>query len=774
MSSTHTRVIARTRGAIAGPAYAKRLGGHAGAMFTASIQPAAFQPGSGCTDASPAASLLPASGRPPATRLDSATASTRPALILRASRLYAAVLLALAALPALAQQSPSPEGIAPSAKELDRVTVIGRRDSLVGEAISASEGSISQADIADRPLLRTGDLLEFVPGVVATQHSGSGKANQYFLRGFNLDHGTDFATSVDGMPVNLRTHGHGQGWTDLNFLIPEAVEELTYRKGTYYADVGDFSSTGSAKFHIADSVPEGQAALAIGEFNYGRGVLVDSFKVGGGDLLLGAELQTYDGPWRDIDEDVRKRSGLLRFSREVGSGRAHVMVMGYKNRWNSADQIPQRAVRGADNRLGLISEFGSLDTTVGAEASRYSISAGWAGTAFGGDFSADAYAIDSRLDIFSNFTYFLDDPVDGDQFEQVDDRRLFGFNLSQQWDVGRSRWRMGAEGRYDDIGEVGLFRTSARRRLSTVRDDVVTEGSIGVFAANEFRFNDQWRSYVGVRRDEYDFDVESSLAANSGSARAGKTSYKASLAYKPIKALELYASAGTGFHSNDARGTTITIDPSNGEAVEPVDALVGSTGAEIGSRLFLGERLQATLAVWTLRLDSELLFVGDAGTTEASRPSKRDGVEAGIYWFGSEHYTANVEASYTRSKFRGDDPAGSEIPGSIPLVVSAGITGKYAQGWMATAQLKHFGKYPLIEDDSVESQGSTIVNLRVGREWDRHGLHLDVLNALDSDDHDVDYFYASRLPGEPDEGVEDIHFHVFPSRSVRLSLQFRF
>ena len=656
-----------------------------------------------------------------------------------------------------------------AARKLDQITVIGRRESLVGESISASEGAISQADIAERPLVRTGDLLEFVPGVVATQHSGSGKANQYFLRGFNLDHGTDFATFVDGMPVNMRTHGHGQGWTDLNFLIPEVVEQITYRKGTYYADVGDFSSTGSARFHIGDRVEQGEAELTVGRFGYARGVVVDAFNAAGGQVLVGAELETYDGPWTDIEEDVHKRSGVLRYSRDMGNGRAHIMAMGYKNRWNSADQIPQRAVD-----AGLISDLGSLDTSVGAEASRYSLSAGWEGAALGGDFSVDAYAIDSSLDIFSNFTYFLDDPVNGDQFEQVDERQLYGFNASQQWHVGRSRWRVGAEGRLDDIDHVGLFRTAARRRLSTVRDDVVRQGSVGVFAANEWRINEQWRSYVGVRRDEYDFKVDSSLPANSGDARAGRTSYKASVAYNPSKALEVYASAGTGFHSNDARGTTIRIDPSTGLDAERVDPLVGSFGAEIGSRVFFTDRLQATLALWTLRLDSELLFVGDAGTTEASRPSRRDGIEAGVYFFGSERYTANLEGSYTRSRFTGSDPAGTEIPGSLPLVLSAGLTAKYPRGWSASAQVKHFGRYPLIEDDSVRSDGSTIVNLRLGRDWNRVGLHLDVLNLLDSNDHDVEYLYASRLKGEPDEGVEDIHFHVFPPRSLRLSASVRF
>ncbi len=654
-------------------------------------------------------------------------------------------------------------------KTLKRVQVIGRRDTLVGEAISASEGVVGRDDVADRPLLRTGDLLEFVPGLVATQHSGSGKANQYFLRGFNLDHGTDFATYVDGMPVNMRTHGHGQGWTDLNFLIPETIQDLSYRKGTYYADVGDFSAAGSAHFHLAESVDQGQAAVTVGQSGYLRGVLVDSARVGAGDLLYAAELQTYDGPWTDIDEDVGKASALLRYGVDVAGGRAHLSFMGYRNKWNSADQIPQRAVE-----QGLISEFGSIDTTVGGESSRYSLSGGWKGPMFGGQFNADAYAIDSRLDLFSNFTYLLDDPINGDQFEQFDDRKIYGFNISQQWEVGRNRWRIGAEGRYDDIGRVALFRTQERRRLTATRDDSVDEGSLGVFVANEFRFNDRWRSYVGVRHDRYWFEVDSSNAANSGEADAGITSYKASLAYHPVEALELYASYGTGFHSNDARGTTITVDPVTGDPAEKVDPLVGSKGMELGSRVHFSNKLHATLAIWSLKLDSELLFVGDAGSTEASRPSRRDGLEMGIYWYPNQRYTANFEASYTRGRFEDDDPAGEKIPGSIPLVVSTGVTAHYDAGWMASAQLKHFGRYPLIEDGSIRSEGSTIVNLRAGREWQQVGIYLDVLNALDSDDHDIDYFYASRLAGEPLEGAEDLHFHVFPPRSLRLSLRYSF
>ena len=700
--------------------------------------------------------------------------------------LAAKVLLALLALPAAAQERPrTPAGSANStaatevetdAVRLDTITVIGRRQSLVGEAISASEGSVSQSEIAARPFLRSGDLLEFVPGLVATQHSGSGKANQYFLRGFNLDHGTDFATFVDGMPVNMRTHGHGQGYTDLNFLIPEAVEELQYRKGTYYADVGDFSSAGSARFRIADRLTEGVAEIAVGEEGHLRGVVVDSIETGkSGTFLFGTEVQRNDGPWTNIDEDVRKFNGLLKYSMDIGGGRGGITLLGYDNKWNSPDQIPQRTVN-----QGLIDELGSLDITLGGQSSRTSLSANWRGPAFGGDFSASAYAIDSELSLFSNFTYFLDDPDNGDQFRQVDERRIYGFTLSQQWDVGRSRWRVGAEGRFDDIYTVGLFKTRARQPLSTVREDGVDEGSLGVFVANEFRFNEQWRGYAGVRHDRYEFDVDArSLPVNAGQADDNATSVKASLAWKPSAAMEFYGSYGQGFHSNDARGTTIRIDPVSGDPLAPVDPLVDSEGYELGTRLYFSDRVHATAAVWRLDLDSELLFVGDAGTTEATRPSRRDGVEVGVYWFGNRYFEGDIEASYTRSELTDDDPAGNEIPGSIPLVVSAGLTGKLDSGRLlkgvyGTLRVRHFGKYPLIEDDSVRSDGSTIVNLRVGKEWANVGLHLDVLNLLDSDDHDIDYFYGSRLAGEPDDGVEDIHFHPFEPRALRLSLSWKF
>ncbi|WP_426011839.1 TonB-dependent receptor [Caulobacter sp. DWR2-3-1b2] len=352
---------------------------------------------------------------------------------------------------------------------------------------------------------------------------------------------------------------------------------------------------------------------------------------------------------------------------------------------------------------------------------------------------------------------------------------MYGFEVSQQWELGADRWRAGVDGRYDDIRQVGLFHARARQRLNLVRDDRVKEGSVGLFVANDHRFNDKLRSYVGLRYDHYNFDVGSEpLAANSGQAKDGKASIKASLVYKPVAPLELYASYGQGFPSNDARGVTITVDPVSGDPAQPVTPLVRSVGGEVGARVYLGDRLQATAAVWTLQLDSELLFVGDAGNTEVSRPSRRGGVELGLYYFPAKAVNANLEVSYSGARFRDSDPVGDKIPGSIPLVVSAGVSAKSGTGWLASAQVRYFSPYPLIEDESVKSTGSGLVNVRVGRDLKRVGLYVDVLNVLDSNDHDVDYYHASRLAGEPTEGVEDVHYHVFQPRSVRASLRYRF
>lgn len=651
-------------------------------------------------------------------------------------------------------------------ESVEEIVVVGRSQVLAGEARTASEGTIGKMDLSIRPLLRPGDLLESIPGLVVTQHSGSGKSNQMFLRGFNLDHGTDFATFVDGMPVNMRTHGHGQGYTDVNFLIPETVERIDFVKGPYHAELGDFSSAGGARIRTSDRFTDSRITLGIGEFGYRRLLALGSAELGGAAISAALEAQSYDGPWTDIEEDVKKISGLMKVTGGSDVSDWAVTAMHYDNEWNSADQIPERAVR-----QGLIGEFGSIDTSLGGATRRSSLSAQFTHEHEHHRSEWLAYAVDYKLDLWSNFTYFLEDPQFGDQFQQVDDRAVYGGSYNRYWVNGENEHfhhRLGGEFRYDDIGSVGLFRTRARVPIGVVRQDRVNQGSLGLFYELEWRLPQNLRAVLGVRADSYWFDVDADREDNGGDEIDSILSPKASLIYALSDTNELYFSGGYGFHSNDARGVPITRDPVTGEAVGGVDPLVSSIGFELGAKALIWERWNTSLAIWSLELDSELLFVGDAGTTEASRPSERWGIEFNNFWRVSDVWSAEADFAWTDARFSDNAPEGSEIPGALETVVTGAISAQYPQGWFGSFRVRYFSEAPLVEDGSVESDGSLMSNVALGWKNDAWRLQLDLLNVFDSDDHDIDYFYASRLPEETTQGIEDIHFHVFEPRQFRL------
>ncbi|MCV6627247.1 MAG: TonB-dependent receptor [Cellvibrionaceae bacterium] len=656
------------------------------------------------------------------------------------------------------------------AAELEVVEVKGRKINLVGDAVSSAQGVVGQEAIAIRPILRSGEVLELVPGMVATQHSGTGKANQYFLRGFNLDHGTDFATFIDGMPVNMRSHGHGQGYTDLNFLIPEAVEQLAYKKGAYYADVGDFSGAGSAHIQTLSKLEHNRLQLTFGEDDYQRALLMHN----SGPALLALEYNTYAGPWQDIEEELDKLNGLFKYSTELGGGQLKVGLMGYDNSWNSADQIPARAVE-----QGLISELGSIDKTVGGKSSRYSANMQWKNQ----NWQLAAYAIDYEMQLWSNFTYFLDNPVQGDQFEQLDRRQIYGGELVyHNHPNSQFEQQFGLQLRYDNIDEVGLFQSRARQRLGAVRYDSVDELSAALFWQGTFKLADKWRAIVGGRYDYFDFEVKDragsnvngvNLAANNGSGDDGIGSLKGSIIYQLNSEWELYASAGQGYHSNDARGVTIKQDPADGSQVDGVDPLVRSTGFELGARAYISDRLNASASIWSLQLDSELLFVGDAGNTEASLGSKRKGFELTGYYYFNDEWSLDLEYAYTDAEFDEYSADGDHIPGAIKEVIQAGLNAQLGNGWSGSLRWRYFGPRPLVEDGSVESSSSSVWNLRMAYDGGDWNVMVDMLNLTDRAAHDITYFYASRLAGETQE-VEDIHFHLIEPRTLRLSLGYEF
>ena len=446
---------------------------------------------------------------------------------------------------------------------------------------AASATTISGAEVNAQPFSRPGEALEVVPGLIVTQHSGEGKANQYFLRGFNLDHGTDLAIKIDGMPVNMPTHGHGQGYADINFMIPELIQSVNVRKGPYFADVGDFGSAGSLTIDYINRLPKNILETTNGTFGYHRGLAAGSTAVGAGTLLAAVEGVKYNGPW-DVADNVRKINGVLRYSQGTATDGFTLSAMAYSNGWNSTDQVAQRAID-----QSIIGRFGTLDPTDGGTSSRFSLSGNWAQSSEYGQSKINAYAINSSLRLYNNFTYFLDDPVNGDQFSQMDRRTVYGLNASHAFDVRvggiETQTRVGLQTRGDDI-RVGLFKTLQRETLSTVREDSVREGNVGLWADTTARWTDWLRTTVGIREDYFAGRVLSDTPQNSGNAQASMTSPKAGIVLGPWYKTEFYGNAGYGLHSNDIRGATITVDPI--DKVTPQDRvplLVRSKGAEIGS-----------------------------------------------------------------------------------------------------------------------------------------------------------------------------------------------
>ena len=661
---------------------------------------------------------------------------------------------------AAAPDPPTSEATPASEREIEEVIVWGRATKQRGIARSATQGAVGYADFSTRPFQRVGELVEVVPGMVATQHSGEGKANQYFLRGMNLDHGTDFSTYFEGMPVNLRAHAHGQGYLDLNFLIPEVIRTVDYAKGPYFPDRGDFSTAGSASVSLYETI-DPFIEYTVGQDGFHRFVSAGSRAAGAGTLLGALEVTRNDGPWQ-LPAGVEKHNAMLKYAVDQGAMHWSTTLAIYDNDWASTDQIPRRRVD-----TGELDRFGFIDPTIGGRTERYT--ATWVADA--ADWTANAYVSRYALNLFGNFTYFAEDFDNGDQHEQVDRRWIYGGHVARDFTTtDNTSLRLGLDARVDTIGTLDLHKTHAQERLSQTRDDEVDWQNLGAYADWRIDWSSRFRTHLGLRIDHYDFDVRAARLDNSGSGSDNEWLPSLSVVYALTDRVELSANWGRGFHSNDVRGVTITTDPVSGEPADSVALFVGQEGVDLGLRFEDESGNNVTLTWFYLVSDSELLFVGDSGSTEPSDGSRRTGIDFAAFWQWSERLSADISLSSVDSRFTGLASTADAIPNAHGRVANGGITYLGPNGLQAAIRLRHFGDAPLVEDGSVRHGATSLINLSLGQTFGPWEVGIEVINALDAEDDDIAYWFESRLPDEP-EAIEDMHFHPVDPLTFRASLR---
>lgn len=700
---------------------------------------------------------------------------------LTCSALFAMNLAHARPVDAPATQPDAPASAA-SASTLAAVEVVGHYNNGVGTSNAASQGVILGSLIQNIPLLRPGEVLEAVPGLVVTQHSGEGKASQYFLRGYNLDHGTDFASSVDGVPVNMPTNGHGQGYSDINFLIPELVDHIDYRKGPYFAQSGDFSSAGSADVVYRNTLGKPLLDLTVGEDGYRRMLLAGSMSLpfvapgpaSKGPTLLGAlETMEEDGPWKRPD-GMRKINGLLRASGGDGQKGWSADALVYAAHWHSTDQVPLELIQS-----GQLCRFCALDPTDGGRTAREILSGEWHTHDDDGYLKVSGFVEHYRLQLWSNFTYFEADPVHGDQFNQRDSRNILGSKIARGWNHSLfghdSMTEVGTQLRHDRIN-VGLFNTQARVPFAEVGDNRVKETEAALYVENTTNWTPWLRSLVGVRANAINLDLTSkTYAPNSGSVSDNRVSPKLALIFGPWGKTELFLNAGSGFHSNDARGVVNRFDASTGLPVTRAPALVGSVGKEIGIRTEIIPGLQSSLALWNLNSSSELLYSADSGGTSINGASKRYGVEWNNHMIINSHLLFDADLAWTHARYahqNENDATGDQIPNAVSKVVSVGLSVQHVGPWSGAVKLLYVGGYPLSQDGMLRAPSSIVANLRVQREltpW--AALSLDVLNVFDRKYFDIayeqDYQIAPTSPVRPN----GVTVHPGEPRELRLTLR---
>ena len=668
------------------------------------------------------------------------------------------------------------------------ITILGHYDNSLGSSDAASQGVIYSKTLEDQPFLRPGEVLETVPGLVVTQHSGEGKANQYFLRGYNLDHGTDFTTSIDGVQTNMPTHAHGQGYSDLNDLIPELIDHIDYRKGPYFAENGDFASAGSAEVIYKKDLKQNFSSFTLGSYGYQRALVagstrlqsaftngVDTSLIDTRPKLLGAlEIMHEDGPWQ-IKEKLQKVNGLVRLSEGNNSKGWSFDFRYYTAHWNSTDQIPLELVQ--SGQLGLYDTMNSSD---GGQSQRTTFALERHEVSDEGYQKLQATVEHHELNLWSDFTFYEFRPQTGDQFEQLDQRNTLSIKWVKGWNgslLGNdSTAELGGNLRFDRI-HLGLFNTQFRKPLGTVSHENVDELMQSIWAQNHTTWAPWLRTITGVRADHVNMDMTAfENPQNSGLAQAGKISPKFSSVFGPWYKTEFFFNIGKGLHSNDARGVINKIDPTTNGLASQIQALSGSFGQEFGARSQPLANFETSLAIWKLKSDSELVYSADSaiGNTTANGASMRTGIE----W--NNHYTLNdwllldADFAWTHSNYvsmNDNGQVGNQVPNAVGKVGILRAALHHMGPWSIGLENRYIGSYPLTQDGSQVAPAALISNLKIKRELDMNTtLSVDALNLFNRQYYDIAYNQDYRISPQANVQPNGITIHPGEPRQVRLNL----
>ena len=639
-------------------------------------------------------------------------------------------------------------------------------DLVITASNERSVNAISSLDIKLRPTSTAQDILRMVPGLFIAQHAGGGKAEQIFLRGFDVDHGTDVNLEVDGLPVNIVSHAHGQGYSDLHFVIPELINHVDFNKGPYYADKGDFTTAGYVDFQTKNSLERNFLKVEGGQFGTMRGVAgfrLPELKNERTKGYIAAELFASDG-FVESPQDFHRFNVMSKISRKIGDDNITAGATLFHSRWDASGQIPERAVKG-----GMISRFGSIDDTEGGETSRTNLYIKHLHEFDNGNyFNQQAYLVSYDFNLYSNFTYFLNDIVNGDQIQQRESRMIYGYkaNYSDQGSfLDKSlQTEAGAGFRFDDVNNIALSHTVKRMFLSDFKRGDLDELNAYAYLNETIYLTKDLSVIAGLRFDYFKFRYNDKLADIVRSSNKAIPSPKLSITYQLDSKTQLYVRSGIGFHSNDARAVT-----ENSAA----DILPRAFGIDVGTTSKLTEKLLASVALWRLDMEQEFVYVGDEGIVEPNGRTRREGIDLSIRYEVSPWLFADVDLNVTRPRSKDEPDGNNYIPLAPAFSTIGGLSFRLKKGLNGSLRYRYLSDRPANEDNSVVAKGYILSDATLNYTQRSFEIGVSAENIFNIDWNEAQFDTTSRLRDETD-AISEIHFTPGTPLFVKVKLSFRF